>query len=103
MAATLVEVGAATWEAASVGAAASIVAAATAEALVATTVDMAAERTEAVITAARIPEVMPAEGDTVACIPAEALLLPGRGRGRVRARRGTLLRVGTDSQKATPR
>ena len=100
---TLVEVGAATWEAASVvGAADSMVAVATAEVLVATTVDIAAERTGAAIAAARIREGMQAEVDTVAHTQREAPVLPDRGRGKVKAR-GTLLQAGTDSREIMAR
>jgi hypothetical protein len=102
-AATLVEVAEATWAAALVGAAGSMAVAATAEALAATTGDTAAGVMEAAIAAARIPEVMQAEGHTAARTQAEAPLPPDRGRGKVKALRGTLLRVGTDSREIMAR
>jgi hypothetical protein len=101
-AATLVVVAVDIWVAASVGAD-SVAVAATAEALAATTVGTAAELMEAVIAAEHIREVTQAEVDTAAHTQAEVPLLPGRGRGKARARRGMPLRVGTDSQEITAR
>jgi hypothetical protein len=102
-AATLVEVAVDIWVAASVGAD-SVVVVATVEVLAVTAVDTAAEPTEAVITAARIPAAMQAGEGTAAHTQAEVPLLPGRGRGKAaRARRGTRRRVGTDSREITVR
>ena len=100
-AATLVEVAAATWEAATVGAAGSMAVAATAEALAAITVDTTAEVMAAVITEARLPEDMQAEGDTAAHIQAEVPLPPDLGRGKAKARRGAIRPAGTASREIT--
>ena len=99
---TLVQVAADAWVAASVGAADSVAVAATAEALAATTVDTAAELTEAVITAARIQAVMQVEVGSAERILAEAPHLRDRGRGKAaKAQRGILPRVGMDSPVIT--
>lgn len=91
--ATAVEVVAAIWEAV---VADSMVVADTAEVLADTTVDTAVEVTPAVITAARSPAAMLAEEHTAADIQVAVPLLPGRGRGKARARRGAVLLVGMD-------
>lgn len=57
---------------------------------------------EAVITAEHTPAAMPAE-DTAADIQAAVRVHPDRGLGKARARRETLLRVGTDFREITAR
>ena len=76
---------------------------ATVEVSAATTEVTAAEVMEAVITAAGIPAVMQVGAGTAADIQAAERVHPDRGRGKVRARRGTVLRVGTDSLEIAAR
>ena len=87
------EVAVGTWVVAVSVVAESMAVEATAEALAATTVDTAAEVTEAVIAAARIPVDM----------QAEAPLLPDLGLGKAKAQPGTHLPVGMDSLGITAR
>ena len=92
------EVVAAIWEAVEE---VSMVEVATAEVSAATTVDTAAELMVALPAAELIREVTQAEEDTAAHIQAEAQLLPGRGRGKARARLETLPPAGTDLPEIT--
>jgi len=65
--------------------------------------DTAAELMEEAIAAAHTREAMQPAADTAAHTRAEAPLLPDRGPGKAKARRATLLRVGTDSREIAAR